>query len=182
MRVDIRLAGFGGQGIQLAGILLGTAAAVYEDKYAFQTQSIGPEARGGKSRCEVVISDNPRDYPKVRKLDIFVAMSQEALDAYLDDLPSGKILIYDPDMMVRHPTREDIKIYKVPATKTAYELGNKIVANVVMLGALVEITKVVSREAIREAVKNGVKQRFVDINLKALEKGFELGEKVCSEN
>ncbi|WP_423792435.1 2-oxoacid:acceptor oxidoreductase family protein [Methanocaldococcus indicus] len=181
MRKELRFAGFGGQGIQLAGIILGRAAALYEDLYAFQTQSIGPEARGGKSRCEVVISDNPRDYPKVRNLDILIAMSQEALDSYISDLDSGKILIYDPDMMTKHPERDDITIYKIPATKAAYELGNRIVANVVMLGALVELTGVVSKDSIKKAVAESVKEKFIELNLKALEKGFELGKKAKGE-
>jgi len=177
MRTDIRLAGFGGQGIQLAGIILGRAAALYENRYAFQTQSIGPEARGGKSRAEVVISDDPRDYPKVRKLDILLVMSQEALDSYLKDLPEGKILIYDEDMIKNPPKREDIKIYKIPATSEAYKLGNRIVANVIMLGALTKITSVVSEESIKKAVLDMVKEKFKELNIKALEKGFELGKK-----
>ncbi|WP_456418945.1 2-oxoacid:acceptor oxidoreductase family protein [Methanocaldococcus infernus] len=175
-RIEVRLAGFGGQGIQLAGIILGRAAALYEGRYAFQTQSIGPEARGGKSRAEVVISDNPRDYPKVRKLDILVTMSQEALDSYINDLPPGKILIYDKDMIKNPPKRDDIKIYEVPATSTAYNLGNKIVANVVMLGALTKITKIVSEDSIKKAVLDMVKDKYKELNLKALEEGFKLGE------
>ncbi|BAP61219.1 MAG: 2-oxoglutarate ferredoxin oxidoreductase subunit gamma [Methanothermococcus sp.] len=178
MRKEIRFAGFGGQGILLSGIILGRAAALYENSYAFQTQSIGPEARGGISRAEVVISDNPKDYPKVRNLDVLVAMSQESLDTYTKDLSSGKILIYDPDMMNNHPNRDDIEIYPVPATKTAYNLGNKIVANVVMLGALVSITNVISKESLKNAVVDAVPSKFNELNLKALEKGFELGHNI----
>jgi len=95
-----------GQGILLLCIILGRSAALYENNYAFQTQSIGLETRGGISRAEVVISDNPKDYPKVRNLDILVAMSQESLDIYVKDLYAGKILIYDPDMVINFPDRE----------------------------------------------------------------------------
>lgn len=178
MRKEIRFAGFGGQGILLSGIILGRAAALYENSYAFQTQSIGPEARGGMSRAEVVISDNPKDYPKVRNLDILIAMSQESLDTYTKDLDAGKILIYDPDMMINSPDREDIDIYSVPSTQTAYDIGNKIVANVAMLGALVSITNIISKESLKNAVSDAVPPKFKELNLKALEKGFELGQKI----
>ncbi|ABR56063.1 2-oxoacid:acceptor oxidoreductase family protein [Methanococcus aeolicus] len=177
MRKEIRFAGFGGQGILLSGIILGRAAALYENNYAFQTQSIGPEARGGISRAEVVISDNSKDYPKVRNLDVLVAMSQESLDIYIRDLKSGKILIYDPDMMNNFPNRKDINIYPIPATQMAYDIGNKIVANVVMLGALVSITNTISKESLKNAVFDVVPPKFKELNLKALEKGFELGHK-----
>ena len=126
MRKDIRIAGFGGQGIILAGIVIGKAAALHDDLFAVQTQSYGPEARGGASKTEVVISDEEIDYPKVQNPDILVAMSQEALMAYLDDLKDGGILIIDPDMINEETIKEfikehQIKLYKAPATRTAEE-------------------------------------------------------------
>ncbi len=181
MRKEIRFAGFGGQGILLAGIILGRAAALYENKYAFQTQSIGPEARGGASRAEVVISDNPRDYPKVRKLDILVAMSQEALNKYISDLLDGGVLIYDSSIIENIPeTKGNIKVYPLPLTETAYKLGNKIVANVVMLGSLVSLTGIISKDSIKKSVLDMVPEKFKDLNLKALHEGFKLGDEVKS--
>jgi 2-oxoglutarate ferredoxin oxidoreductase subunit gamma len=177
MRTEVRFAGFGGQGVILSGIILGRATVLYEGHYAFQTQSIGPEARGGVSRAEVVIStDNSRDYPKVRELDILVAMNQESMDTYSKDLKAGKTMLYDPDMMANEPKLEGVNVYPIPATKTAYELGNKIVANVVMLGALITTTKIISKESLIKAVCEAVPPKFKDLNMKALEKGFELGE------
>ena len=122
MRKDIRIAGFGGQGIILAGIVIGKAAALHDGIYAVQTQSYGPEARGGASRTEVVVSDEEVDYPKVQNPDIFVAMSHTALIAYLDDLKDGGILIVDPDMISEEEVmpfvqKHNIKLYKAPATQ-----------------------------------------------------------------
>ncbi len=183
MRTEIRFAGFGGQGIILASIILGRAVVVYEKNYAFQTQSIGPEARGGVSRSEVVIStDNPRDYPKVRNLDILITMNNDSLNTYVKDLSKGKTLLYDPDMVVELPNLDGINSYPIPFTKTAHELGNKIVANVIMLGSLVAITNVVSKESVKKAVCDAVPEKFKELNLTALEKGFELGELAKNNN
>ena len=158
MRKDIRIAGFGGQGIILAGIVIGKAAALHDGIHAVQTQSYGPEARGGASKTEVVVSDNEVDYPKVQNPDIFIAMSHPALMAYLDDLKDGGILIVDPDMISEDEVmpfvrKHNIKLYKAPASRTAAEeIGLKVVANIVMVGAITRITKVVSEEAVRAAI------------------------------
>ena len=147
MRKDIRIAGFGGQGIILAGIVIGKAAALYDGIYAVQTQSYGPEARGGASKTEVVISDDEVDYPKVQNPDIFIAMSHPALMAYLDDLKDGGILIVDPDLIsleevIPFVKEHKIKLYKAPASRTAAEkIGLKVVANIVMVGAITRITQ-----------------------------------------
>jgi len=180
LRKDIRIAGFGGQGIILAGIVIGKAAALHDDLYAVQTQSYGPEARGGASKTEVVISDEEIDYPKVQNPDIFIAMSQEALTAYLDDLKDGGILIVDPDMIKEEEIlpfvkKHNIKFYKAPVTRTAEEkIGLRIVANIVMIGAITRMTKVVSEEAARKAVSESVPPGTEEKNLAAYEAGAEL--------
>ena len=180
MRKEIRIAGFGGQGVILAGIVIGKAAALYDGIHAVQTQSYGPEARGGASRTELVISDEEIDYPKVLKPDIFVAMSQEALIAYLDGLKDGGTLIVDPDMINEEDIlpfikEHNIKLYKAPVTRTADEkIGMRIVANIVMIGAITRITKVVSEEAARKAVAESVPPGTEDINLSAFEAGAAL--------
>lgn len=182
MRKDIRIAGFGGQGIILAGIVIGKAASLYDDIFAVQTQSYGPEARGGASRTELVISDSEIDYPKVQKPDIFVAMSHEALMAYLDDLKDGGTLIVDPDMIKEEEVlpfieKHNIKYYKAPATRTAAEkIGLNIVANIVMIGAITKITKVVSVEAARKAIAASVPPGTEKKNIAAFEAGMELIE------
>ncbi len=180
MRVDIRIAGFGGQGIILAGIVIGKAAALYDDLFAVQTQSYGPEARGGASKTEVVISDQEIDYPKVQKPDIFVAMSHEALMVYLDDLKDGGTLIVDPDLIkeeevISFVKKHDIKYYKAPVTRTSEEkIGIRLVANIVMVGAITRITHVISMEAARQAVAESVPPGTEDKNIAAFEAGAEL--------
>lgn len=180
MRKDIRIAGFGGQGIILTGIVIGKAAALYDGINAVQTQSYGPEARGGASRTEVVISDDEIDYPKVQKPDIFVALSHEALMTYLDDLKDGGTLIVDPDMIIEEEVlpfveEHNITFHKAPVTRTAEEVvGLKIVANIVMIGAIARITKVISEEAARQAVAESVPPGTEDKNLAAFDAGTTL--------
>ena len=182
MRKEIRIAGFGGQGVILAGIVIGKAAALYDGLHAVQTQSYGPEARGGASRTELVISDEEIDYPKVHHPDIFVAMSHEALIAYLDGLKQGGILIIDPDMVMEDKIRSfveehDIKVYHAPATSTADEkVGLRIVANIVMIGAITGFTKVISEEAARKAIVASVPPGTEEKNLSAFEAGMELSQ------
>ncbi len=174
MRKEIRFGGFGGQGIVTAGIILARAAALHDNLNALQTQSYGPEARGGASKSEVIISDSEIYYPKVQKPDIFVCMSQQALDKYLKDLRG--VLIYDGSLIKKVP--EGVKAYSIPATMLAKrELGKTIVANIIMLGALAEITEVVSRDALKKAVLESVPKGTEELNIKALEIGFEEGRK-----
>jgi 2-oxoglutarate ferredoxin oxidoreductase subunit gamma len=183
LRVDIRIAGFGGQGIILAGIVIGKAAALYDDLFTVQTQSYGPEARGGASKTEIIISDTEIDYPKVQKPDIFVAMSHEALIAYLDDLKYGGTLIVDPDLIkeeevISFVKKHNIKFYKAPVTRTAEKkIGIRIVANIVMIGAITSITHVISVEAARQAIAESVPTGTEDKNIAA----FEAGAKLANE-
>lgn len=180
MRIDIRIAGFGGQGIILAGIVIGKAAALHDDLFAVQTQSYGPEARGGASKTEVVISDEEIDYPKVQRPDIFVAMSHEALVAYLDDLKDGGTLIVDSDLIKEEEIlsfvkEHNIKYYRAPVTRTAEEkIHLRIVANIVMVGAITKMTGVVSEDAARKAVEESVPPGTEKKNLAAFDAGAEL--------
>jgi 2-oxoglutarate ferredoxin oxidoreductase subunit gamma len=180
LRKDIRIAGFGGQGIILAGIVIGKAASLYDNIFAVQTQSYGPEARGGASKTEVVISDSEIDYPKVQKPDIFIAMSNEALMAYLNDLKDGGTLIADPDMIKEEDIssfieEHNINYIKASATRTATEkIKLNIVANIVMVGAIVKATKVVSEEAARNAIAASVPKGTEEKNITAFEAGMDL--------
>ncbi|HIH64140.1 MAG: 2-oxoglutarate ferredoxin oxidoreductase subunit gamma [Methanothermobacter sp.] len=180
VRKEIRIAGFGGQGVILAGIVLGKAASLYDGLYAVQTQSYGPEARGGASRAEVVISDHEIDYPKVQSPDILVAMSHQALLTYMDDLKRGGTLIVDPDMVVEAEIEDfirarEVKYFRAPATRTAEErVGITIVANMVMIGALTEATGIVSVRAAEEAIKDSVPPGTEEKNLMAFQAGREL--------
>jgi 2-oxoglutarate ferredoxin oxidoreductase subunit gamma len=170
---EVRLAGFGGQGIILAGILLAEAAGVYDNHFAVQTQSYGPEARGGTSRADVIISDSPIDYPKTRKLDIFLGLTQEALDLYIGDLSPEGMVIADSSLVQRLP--EDERLVPLPLTSMTLErLGRTVVTNVVSLSAIQALTEVVTLESLRKAIEQRVPPRLQDINVMAIELGQEL--------
>jgi len=175
-RYEIRLAGEGGQGMILAGIILAEAAAVYDGKNVTQTQDYGPEARGGASKAEVIISEDDIDYPNVIGADVLLAMSQEACDKYYASLKKGGLLIVDEDKVGRVPTTRAIK---APITRLAVEAtGKTITANVVALGLLVGLTGVVTREAIEKAVTARAPQGTEAMNRAALAAGFAAAEQV----
>jgi len=182
MRTEIRLCGFGGQGIILAGIILGKAASLYDENEAVQTQSYGPEARGGASKCEVVIDNKLIEYPKVQNLDVLVAMSNEALLKYIGDLKVGGTLIADPgttdiDAVKDFVEENNIEVYEAPATMTAMnDIGIKIVANIVMVGVITKITKVVSKEAVIKSIEDSVPKGTEKKNIEAFEAGYALVE------
>ena len=172
--IEIRFAGFGGQGIILAGFLLGKASAIYDNKNAVFTQSYGPEARGGACSAGVLVSGSTVDYPKVQHPDVLVVMSQEAYTTYIDTLKERGTLIYDEDLVVIDPDdKKRFKVFPMPATKIAEEVGKRIVANVVMLGAFTAITGIVSEEAMKETIKTSVKPDYVELNLEAFDRGFK---------
>lgn len=173
-RTEIRIAGFGGQGVVLAGVLLGRAAVLYDGKHAVQTQSYGAEARGGAARSEVILWDRPIVYPKVLAPDIMVALSQIALDKYVGDLKPGGILILDADLVKKPHQAGDFRVHRGPFAKIATdEVGRAIVGNMVMLGFMVGLTKVVSEDALRASVRTGVPKGTEELNLQALEIGLE---------
>jgi len=176
VRVEIRIGGFGGQGIIRTGLILATASCVYGDKNAIQTASYGPESRGGRCRSEVIISDEDIDFPKVEHPDILVAMSQEAYLGYIDDLKETGILIVDPDLVPNQRKNSKAKIYEVPATRIAEELGKKITANVVMIGALAALTNLFNVEQLKESIRRNIPKAFIELNLSAFEKGYEHGK------
>ena len=172
-RIEVRISGLGGQGVVLAGEILGRAA-VYEGKYAVQTQSYGAEARGTAAKSEIIISDVKIGFPKVRKCDILVAMSQSAVELYLKDLKQNGILIVDEDM-VKHPPETKAKVFKIPATKTAEKLlKSRLYANVVMLGALTNITGIVKGEAVEKAIADSVPETARKANINAFKEGLKL--------
>ena len=177
-RTEIRIAGFGGQGVVLAGVLLGTAAAVSDGRRAVQTQSYGAAARGGGARSEVVISDDPVIYPHP---DIMVAMSEEAMKKYGADMRPGALLFIDSDL-VKGAIRNDVRRVGLPVSNLAtQELGRTIVANLVMLGVVVAKTGIVSISGMEAAIRENVPPKTIDLNLKAFRKGLELGGKTLIE-
>jgi 2-oxoglutarate ferredoxin oxidoreductase subunit gamma len=175
---EIRLAGFGGQGIILSGHILGKAAALFEKKNAVFTQSYGPEARGGSCSADVVISDETIHYPKVGQPDVLVLMSQGALQTYGESIGGCRVLILDEDLVNMQEEPEGITIYRVPSTRLAEKMGKKIVANIVMLGALTALGGVVGYEAMKESVLASIPPGTEDLNVSAFNKGYEFGLEV----
>ena len=172
-RQEIRFAGFGGQGLLLAGIILGKTACLYGGKQAAQTQSYGTEARGGASQCNVVIDDQEITYVGVVNPDLFVVMSQEAYDKLVAEVKEGGVVFYDSDLV---KIKENPKLRQIPvsSTSSAKDLGRQMVANVVMLGALVEGTNILAPDQVKACLKDSVPPGTEELNLKAFDKGRSL--------
>ena len=174
-RYEIRLSGSGGQGLVFAGTILAEAIGIYDGKNVAQTQSYGPEARGGASRSDIVISSGEIYYPKSLRLDLLLALTQESCDRYFMKLKEDGILILDSDLVNQPPARD---FYSFPFTRITKErLGTSIVANVVALGTIAALSKVVSKESLIEAVKKRAPKGTEKLNLSALELGYELARK-----
>lgn len=177
-RYEIRLAGSGGQGLILAGVILAEAAGIYDGKFVCQTQSYGPAARGGASKAEVVISDAEIDYPKAIRPDVLLALNQASLDKYLGDLKPGGVLLVDADLVREVQVEGAVTI---PFTHLARELGKEMMANIVALGALATITQAVSAEGLKQAVLARVPPQTRELNQKALEAGMAAAEELLKE-
>ena len=179
--MDIRFSGFGGQGIIKSGILIGKAASLHDNKYGTMTQSFGPEARGGACSAQVVVNDTPILYPYIVAPEILVSMSQEAYEKFLDDLVPGGILLTDIDLVKPERLRDDVKMYSIPSTRIAEEMGNRIFANVVMVGFFTGITNVISAKAVKAALPDSVPERFINVNIKAFERGYDYAIEVLEK-
>jgi 2-oxoglutarate ferredoxin oxidoreductase subunit gamma len=175
-RTEIRLAGEGGQGMILAGIILAEAATIYEGRNAVQSQSYGPEARGGASKSEVIISSGEIDHPEVLLPDVVVTLSQEAFRKFAPTVKPNGLLIVDADKVNSSSAPKAIRL---PITKMAFEsTGRVITANTVALGVLVGLTGVVSRKALEKAVLARAPRGTEEMNHKALDAGFAAAGKV----
>ena len=175
MRYEIRIAGLGGQGVVLLGVVLAKAIASNEKLHVVQTQSYGPESRGGAVRADLVVSREPVDYPKVRKADVLVALSQSAFDAYFENIKENGMAVIDSGAVTPEISRSDIKVKAVDATREAAEFGKIVLANMVMLGALVNVINLTSKDAVICALGEAVPHENLTENVKALEAGMKLG-------
>lgn len=179
-KTEIRLSGFGGQGLITAGIIL-AEAAILDGKNAVQSQSYGPEARGGASKAEVIVSDGEIDYPKVGEADLLLAMSQQAADKYAAAIHPDGILVVDTDHVKQVPAFTG-KTYRIPITHIAVEeTGKDLVANIVALGVIVGLTGLVSRAALETAVLDRVPPKTKELNKQALAAGFRAAEQVLNQ-
>lgn len=170
--LNIGLCGFGGQGIILSAIVLGTTGVTKRNLYAVQTQSYGSEARGGQCQAELIIHDKPINSPISEKKDILIALFQSALDKYLPTLKSDGMLIIDPKL-VTDTRSTTATVLEIPATEIAIGLGNRLAANMVVLGFLQEVTKIFDKEDLIEVVKDSVPSKYIDLNVKAVEAGID---------
>ncbi len=176
MKYEVRFSGSGGQGIILASVILGTAAAIYENKETVQSQAYGPEARGGASKADVIISDEPVGYPKAREIDAMVCLSQKAAKKYITSLKKGGIVIIDSDF-VDIPESKKYKLFKLPMSSTTLDKMGKLIAlNIVSLSALVSITKIISHEALEKAITDSVPKGTESFNIEAALIGKTLAE------
>lgn len=171
---EIRIAGFGGQGVVLSGHILGQAASIYGGGFATLTQSYGPEARGGSCTSEVVISDEPIGYPYVQNPDVVVLLSQEAYGKHGNDLVQGAVVIIDPDLVKGDPSQRPTPL-TIPATRMARDLGRVVVANIIMLGFLAAVSDIVSVDSLKESVLTSVPKGTEEFNAKAFEAGYAYG-------
>ncbi len=178
MLTEIRVAGFGGQGVILAAIVVGKAKAIFQGGYATMTQAFGPEARGGSSSAQCILSDDPILYPYITQPDVLVVMSQEAYGRFAPELKHGGILIVEQDLVHLGELPAGTRVYSVPATRLAEELGRKVVLNIVMVGFLGAVTGLVDADALRKAVKDSVPPALEKLNLEAFDKGFAYGEEL----
>ncbi len=172
---EIRLAGFGGQGVILSAIVIGKAASINQGGYATMTQSFGPEARGGACSAQVIIDKEPVLYPYVTQPDILVIMSQEAYTKFAPDIKDGGIMIVEQDLVRVDQVKPGIRLFSVPATRLAEELGKRMVLNIVMVGFFAAVTNLLDPKAVREAVLDSVPPSFRELNAKAFDKGFDYG-------
>lgn len=173
-QTEIRIAGFGGQGVILAGYIMGKAASLYDRKSAAMTQSYGPESRGGACSADVVMGEQEIGYPRVKSPDVLLAMSQEAYTLNLPAVGAGGVVIIDTDL-VKPETTAGVKLLSVPATRLAEDLGKKLVANIILLGFFTAVTRLVTEQAMRKAIQSSVPARFTSLNLRAFEMGYEAG-------
>jgi 2-oxoglutarate ferredoxin oxidoreductase subunit gamma len=174
LKIEIRIGGLGGQGVILAGHILGKAAA-YDERNAVQTQSYGAEARGSITKSEVKISNKKIGFPAITKCDVLIVMNQEALDKYLIDLKTDGTLIIDSTTVKPPKLQGKARLFRIAATENAERIfGAKVYANMLMLGALAKVTRVVSDSSLEKAIRDTTEKKTASINVKAYRKGKEL--------
>ena len=179
MKKEIRICGFGGQGVILSGFIFGKAASVFMKYNAVQSQSYGPEARGGAARSEVIVSDEKIGYPRPTSVDFFIAMSQEAFDTYRKDIRKDTVIVIDPDLVPKHDIGRSV--HKIHAQRIAEQLGNKILDMASVISGVIAIFDVLKHDAVREAVIDSVPKKFIELNKRAFDEGLEAGKNARNE-
>lgn len=175
MQTQIRIGGFGGQGVILSGIIIGRAAAIHAGLHATLIQSFGPEARGSSSSAELIVADEPIWYPYVKNVDMLVVLSQDAYSRFTPGLKKGGLLITEADLVTLQPPVPDARHYVVPATRLAEEIGRKIVLNIITVGFFGAVSQLMPQAALEQAVRESVPPGTLELNLRAFRRGFEAG-------
>jgi 2-oxoglutarate ferredoxin oxidoreductase subunit gamma len=180
-RIEIKISGFGGQGVILTGYVIGKAASIFDDKHATMMQSFGPEARGGAASAQVVVSEDRVLYPYVTRPKVLITLSQEAYDRFAPELGDDGVLLYEEDLVKPKKTQKGIKNYGIPATRLAERLGRKIVLNMVMLGFFNALTDVVTTEAMKKGIRASVPKGTEELNIRAFDAGFNFGRELSEK-
>lgn len=180
-RIEIKIGGFGGQGVILSGYIVGRAASIYDSKYATMIQAFGPEARGSACSAQVIVSPALVAYPYITSPQILIVMSQEAYTKFSPELAEGGTLITEEELVSPRNLRKDLKHFSIPATRIAEELGKRLVVNIVMMGFSTAVAKFVDPEAMRKAVSASVPKGTEELNLKAFNRGYDYGVKLLSK-
>ena len=177
---DIRISGLGGQGVIMTGMIIGKAAAIFEDRQATLIQAFGPEARGSTVSAQVMVSDGPIAYPYIRESDILLAYGQGAFDKFAPELKPGGILVYEEELVSPdNGLKAGVRTFGIPGTRLAEEeMGRRIVFNMVMSGFFAAVTDIIAPQAVRDAVKDSVPKGTESFNLKAFDLGFEYGKEL----
>ncbi|HVN49620.1 MAG TPA: 2-oxoacid:acceptor oxidoreductase family protein [Bacteroidota bacterium] len=181
-RTEIKIGGFGGQGVILSGYIIGRAACIFDTKHATMIQAFGPEARGSATSAQIIVSDEQVTYPYITAPNLMVLMSQEAYMKFSPELALGGTLITESELVTPRDLRKDILHFAIPATRFAEELGKRMVLNIVMMGFTTAIYGVVKVEAMREAVKASVPKGTEELNLKAFQTGYDYGVQLLKKN
>jgi 2-oxoglutarate ferredoxin oxidoreductase subunit gamma len=174
-KTELRICGLGGQGVIMAGMIVGKAASIYDEKHAAMIQSFGPEARGSACSAQVTIDDAGIGYPYVGKLDVLVAMSQEAFDLFAPALKPDGTLVYESDLVQPLGLPESVRAYGIPATRFAEQMRRKMVTNIIMVGFLTAVTEICSQQAMQKAVEASVPRGTERLNLAAFYRGYSHG-------
>ena len=172
---EIRIAGFGGQGVMLAANIIGRAACIHAGGYATMTQNYGPEARGGASSSQLVLSDEPILYPYTTAPGVLVVLSQEAASRFVPEMSPAGMLLIEEDLVRLTDLPGEVKVFSIPATRLAEELGKKIVMNVIAVGFFAAKTNLLAKEAFRWAIEDSVPKAHLELNLRAFDAGYEYG-------
>jgi 2-oxoglutarate ferredoxin oxidoreductase subunit gamma len=179
--MEIRIAGFGGQGVILAGMVIGKAATLFDNQFVTLTQSFGPEARGSACSVQLIVSPEPVLYPYITKPDILVVMSQEACTRFCSQIKPGGMLLYEQDLIqLSKKCAPEVRKFGIPATRLAEELGRKLVLNMVMVGFVTAVASLTTAEAARKAVEVSVPKGTEKLNLAAFDKGFDYGRQLLA--